>query len=91
MDRNKAYRKFVKAWGEGAQLVMVLEETAELQKEVCKTIRGRVNAIELIDEMADVRVMLEQLQFIYGITDEHLEGIMDQKVIRTLKKLDNKQ
>ena len=57
-------RDAVTTWGTNAQLVMVLEEAAELSKEVAKTLRtGKVTA-NLADEIADVEIMLAQLSCI---------------------------
>lgn len=57
-------------WGKQAQLLMVLEEMSELQKEILKNInRGKDNVAEIVDETADVEIMLTQLKYIYNITD----------------------
>lgn len=58
----------VEKWGKQAQLLMVLEEMAELQKEILKHLnRGKDNIDEIIDETADVEIMLEQLKYIFDI------------------------
>ena len=60
--------KCIDKWGKNAQLLMVLEEMSELQKEILKNInRGKENIDAIIDETADVEIMLEQLKYIYGI------------------------
>ena len=60
--------KCIDKWGKEAQLLMVLEEMSELQKEILKNVnRGKENIDEIIDETADVEIMLEQLKYIYGI------------------------
>jgi NTP pyrophosphatase (non-canonical NTP hydrolase) len=60
------YSKVIKTWGEGPQLLMVIEEMAELTKEICKTFRGEDNIEQLCEETADVLIMLEQLQIIFA-------------------------
>ncbi|MBO5997927.1 MAG: hypothetical protein J6P93_05320 [Alphaproteobacteria bacterium] len=61
-------KKAIATWGKQAQLLMVLEEMSELQKEILKNInRGKNNVDEIIDETADVEIMLEQLKYIYDI------------------------
>lgn len=61
-------QKALERWGKEAQLLMVLEEMAELQKEILKNLnRNKDNLVEIIDETADVLIMLDQLQYIYGI------------------------
>ena len=63
--------KAIQTWGKQAQVLMVLEEMAELQKEILKNInRRKENLTELIDETTDVEIMLTQLKLIYGIDDQ---------------------
>lgn len=60
--------KAIQTWGTEAQVLMVLEEMAELQKEILKNInRGKENLCELIDEITDVEIMLTQLKMIYNV------------------------
>jgi hypothetical protein len=40
MTSTELFMAAIDKWGRALQLVMVCEETAELQKEVCKIIRG---------------------------------------------------
>lgn len=42
------------------------EELSELQKELTKWLRGKCNPAGLLEEMADVSIMLNQLQLIFG-------------------------
>ena len=57
----------VSTWGKDAQAKMLLEEMAELQKEICKAWRGKDNEVEIAEEVADVEVMLAQIKMIIGI------------------------
>ncbi len=69
-------KKAIHKWGKHAQLLMVLEEMSELQKEILKNInRGKENLNEIIDETADVEIMLDQLKYIFGIHDQVAEHI----------------
>jgi len=64
-------QKAIQTWGKEAQVLMVLEEMAELQKEILKNInRGKENLAEMVDEITDVEIMLTQLKMIYGVTDQ---------------------
>lgn len=68
--------KAIKVWGNKPQLLMVLEEMSELQKEILKNInRGKQNIDEIIDETADVEIMLAQLKMIYQIENQVAERI----------------
>lgn len=63
-------KKAIAKWGNHAQLLMVLEEMSELQKEILKNInRQKDNIDAIIDEVADVEIMLEQLKYIYQIDE----------------------
>lgn len=42
----------------------------------------------MIQEMADVTVMLKQFQYYYEISDEEIEEVMKQKIERQLKRID---
>ncbi len=69
-------KKAVHTWGKQAQLLMVLEEMSELQKEILKNInRGKENLDEIIDETADVEIMLEQLKYIFDIEQQVTDRI----------------
>ena len=65
-DRNSLYLRAIKLWGIEAQTLMVIEEMAELQKALCKFWRSgfRENHSQVVDEIADVEIMLEQLRLI---------------------------
>ncbi len=63
-------KEAVDRWGKTAQLLMLLEEMSELQKEVLKNMnRSQDNVREIAEETADVLIMLDQLVYIYDIQD----------------------
>ena len=65
MDEQRIYRAALAAWGADAQTLMVFEEMAELQKELCKAARGRDNREQIAEEIADVEIMLEQMKVLH--------------------------
>ena len=85
-ERNKAYELFLNAWGKTPQMIMVLEETAELQKEITKNLRGRDNIESIIEEVADVEIMLEQLKLIFEINQVVIDYQKEQKIRRAIPK-----
>lgn len=87
LSQKDDMEQIISHYGKQAQKLMVLEEMAELQKEVCKSFRGKRNRDEIIEEMADVYIMLEQLQLMYGINDEVLEGIAQEKIERQMERM----
>lgn len=65
MKTGDLYAAAVKKYGKLSQLIMCMEEMAELTKELSKSIRGADNSAAITEEMADVEIMLEQLRLIY--------------------------
>ena len=57
-------------WGAGMQTVMVFEEMAELQKELCKSLRGKDNRGYIAEEIADVRLMLDQMVILHDCAED---------------------
>ena len=77
---HKIYREALNKWGAEAQTLMVFEEMSELQKEILKNVnRKKDNRTQIIEETADVLIMLEQLQLYYGIKQE-VENYMEGKL-----------
>ena len=54
-------------WESRGQVDCLLEEMAELQKEIIKNRRGWDNIEAIAEEVADVEIMLHQLKLIFGI------------------------
>lgn len=63
---REVYRHAFAVYGVNAQILMCMEEMAELQKELCKNTRGADNVEHIAEEIADVRIMLEQMALLYG-------------------------
>ena len=60
---NPVLKRALDTWGEQPQMLMVVEEMAELTKEILKNVSRKKNNIsEIIEETADVEIMLEQLK-----------------------------
>lgn len=64
--RRDTYSEAVRTYGKQSQLIMAMEEMAELTKELSKNIRGEHNTAAISEEMADVEIMLEQLKVIFS-------------------------
>lgn len=68
---NPVLKRALKTWGEQAQMMMVVEEMSELMKEILKNVnRGKDNLAEIVEETADVEIMLEQLKENYHIAEK---------------------
>lgn len=66
---SEIYRQALKKWGSTAQVIMVFEEMAELQKELSKFLRGNWIGDNIAEEIADVEIMLEQMKLLFGIEE----------------------
>lgn len=79
---KRVLERAILTYGVDAQKVMIFEEIAELQKEICKDMRGANNREAIIEETADLMIMLEQLKMMHHITDEELEKVIEFKLNR---------
>lgn len=74
-------------YGHESQKMMLLEEMSELQKEICKDMRGKQNKEAITEEVADVMIMLEQIQMMYHISETKLHKITNEKLHRQLRRI----
>ena len=86
-ERAKVYADALTTFGANCQLVVALEEMSELQKEICKALRGDIHPAHLAEELADATIMLEQLRLIFSI-NEPVCRMMDSKIIRLRNRID---
>lgn len=63
----------LETFGAEAQTLMVMEEMAELTKELCKHARGAHNTDAIAEEIADVYIMLRQMELLHGIESQVLD------------------
>lgn len=66
MVNKELYEKAFNKWGD-KQLVVAIEEMAELQKELTKALRGMPCINNISEEVADVEIMLEQIRQIFNL------------------------
>lgn len=69
-DMNVVLKRALDTWGAEAQTRMVFEEMAELQKELCKWLRGLGDREHIAEEIADVEIMLDQMKILHNCADE---------------------
>ena len=81
IEREEVYRMAVACFGKPPQKLMAIEEMSELTKAICKDFRGKLNRENLVEEMADVQIMLEQLKIIYD-AHEAVDAAMELKIKR---------
>ena len=71
VNEDALYHRTIRVWGKEPQMLQVIEEMSELTKEILKNVnRKKDNIKELIEEAADVEIMLGQLKICYGIAEK---------------------
>jgi len=99
MDISAENNKIAKHYGYGAQSNQLIEECAELIQAVNKHKRALAERDEnkhdialsnLLEEIADVEIMLSQLKYLLGIKPEDIIAIKQYKVIRTKERIEQK-
>ena len=86
INKKEICKQALDVYGKEAQICMVFEEMAELQKELCKSLRGKENRVEIAEEIADVEIMLEQMKILFNI-DEEVEEMKECKIKRLAERL----
>ena len=88
LSKIEIYDYIIKTYGGDAQHVVAMEECAELIKAISKYLRtGDIDDIDnLIEEIADVEIMLEQLKFIHCI-DGRVKMTKEDKIQRTYNRI----
>ena len=81
------YEAALNKWGKENQTRMMFEEMAELQKELCKEARGEDNTDAIAEEIADVKIMLEQMTILHNCKDM-VEMQMERKLQRLKERLE---
>lgn len=88
-ERNKVYSKALEKWGIEMQATVAIEEMSEVQKEICKMLRGNGNRENLAEEIADATIMLEQISQIYNI-NASVSSWVDYKIAVLQRKIERK-
>ena len=83
--------EIINYYGHEPQKMMLLEEMAELQKEICKDMRYDPDLEAITEEVADVLIMLEQIQMMYRISETRLHQITNIKLRRQLRRIEDEK
>jgi len=87
---NTQLKIIIKNYGIQHQKLKAIEELTELSQAIVKDLLKEDVIDNIIEEIADVYVMLEQLKIIYNIKEQKINNIASQKIERTLKKIKEK-
>jgi NTP pyrophosphatase (non-canonical NTP hydrolase) len=86
---NIDFKKIIEKYGVKNQIEMAKEELAELIVALSHKERGRIPLEYVIEEIADVTIMLEQLKVIYDVDLKYLQTIINAKLCRLEKDVDH--
>lgn len=64
---NDLYKRAAEAFGRENQIIVAIEEMAEATKELTKMLRSGGEVEWLAEELADARIMIEQMEQLFGI------------------------
>lgn len=91
IHNKKVMKKIIEKNGKLKQNVIAMEECSELIKAISKMIRYSYDEDEdlynvyrddLIEEMADVYIILDELKMMYNILESNIEETINQKIDR---------
>ena len=88
MTFKEKLKKIIEKYGEDGQIAKTLEELVELSEVLVKYLnKGELDRDHLIEEMADVDVMMAQLMIIFDIDTESYQDEISKKIDRTLERM----
>lgn len=87
MKPTEVQTAVIKKYGKIIQTFVAIEEMSELMKELSKNMRGEKNHDALVEEVADVYIMLDQIMTMYELTDEEVTEMIHEKLKRTEERL----
>ena len=80
MRYREIYAKTISKWGEKAQYEQTVEECAELIASLQHFARGKVDKETVINELADVFLMIGQLTYMFG--EDQLSAAVEKKIAK---------
>ena len=86
MKYKETFQKAILKYGCTAQIIMAVEEMAELLNALAKERRGRATQNDIVTEIADVTIMMWQLSIMYG--EQAVEMEIERKIKRLQERLE---
>lgn len=82
-EQNRTITRAILIFGCKNQTMQTIEELMELQHALFENVhRGTNNRGNIVEEVADVEIMLTQIKQIYGISEQELNVVKDHKIKR---------
>lgn len=95
MNNVEKMKQIIAYYGRRAQCVKAIEELAELQQELAKYINLKApiayDTTDMLEEIADVLVMVNQVIIMFEINQEVLEEKSVEKLDRTLERIETEK
>lgn len=88
IDESAVLQRALDTYGSALQIVVTMEEMSELQKDLCKYLRGKYSPESIAEEIADVEIMLEQMKMLFRCAGA-VSSVRRRKVERLKERLDN--
>ena len=85
--QKNALVKALEKFGSISELIITVEELSELQKEVTKQLRNEGKMENLVEEMAEVYIVMEYLKLIFAINAEDIKTEIAFKIDRLMSRL----
>lgn len=85
--RISAYTDALNLWGEDFQKSMFHEEIGEVLTAMSHEMRGRCGKAAVLEELADLQIMLNQMVVLYG-TDDEFKDIINAKLTRMINRIE---
>lgn len=82
-------KQAIDRYGKTLQTFVAIEEMSELTKELVKNMRGSDNHESIVEELADVYIMLDQIQIMNGINLNEVVAKMHEKLERLKERLEH--
>ena len=89
-EQSKKALMILNSYDSKAQKLKCCEELAELETELLKHINKGANEEAVLEEMADVLVMIEQLKWMMPFGENRLEDMINFKLDRQLERIRNR-
>lgn len=83
----KTLNQAIQTYGKNSQVDKAIEEMSELTKELLKERQNKGSAEHIMEELADVIIMMYQLMMIFNIAD--FDHCIDYKIKRLARRLNN--
>lgn len=87
MNHKDAIKQIARHYGFRHQAIKTAEECSELAAAMNKLVNGEGGRNAVVEEMADVQIMLRQMQYLMRIDHSEISAMVDYKVNRQLGRM----